>query len=136
MFRTTTVAMMLALTFVLAACGSEGGEMEILTMEPKVGAMQTETPVKIGGQNFRTDIGYTVYFGHRKANQVTILDPQTLLVIAPTSPDPGTVDVSVRADDGGAFLIHDAWRYEDMGGNVVERMGESQMQEGGGNLAY
>ena len=45
-------------------------DMVILDVNPRVGATQGEQPVQILGQNFRQDIGYTVYFGTKKAGQV------------------------------------------------------------------
>ncbi|NOY94758.1 MAG: hypothetical protein GXP55_26570 [Deltaproteobacteria bacterium] len=119
------------------ACGqSSGGDVEILHMEPRTGALQGQQPVKIGGRNFRTDIGYTVYFGTKKAEQVTILDPETLLVITPQRDEAGDVDVTIRADDGAAFRITNGFHYEDRGGNVVEQMGSGPAKTKKGNLAY
>lgn len=119
------------------ACGnSSGGDVAILHMEPRTGAVQGQQRVKIGGHGFRTDIGYTVYFGTRKADQVTILDPETLLVITPQHDEPGDVDVTIRADDGAAFRIHNGFHYEDHGGNVVEQMGAGPAKTKKGNLAY
>ena len=104
-------------------------------MEPRNGAMQTQTPTKITGRNFRTDIGYSVFFGTQESPQVVIIDQQTLLVMAPQVDDAGSVDVTVRADDGQAFRIVDAFEYQDAGGNVVEQLGGATMQERG-SLAY
>ena len=119
----------------LTACGSEGGPIQILNMEPRNGAMQTQTPVKITGHNFRTDIGYTVFFGTQASPQVTIIDPETLVVVAPQVDEEGSVDVTVRADDGQAFRIVSAFEYQDVGGNVVEQLGGGNMVERG-SLAY
>jgi hypothetical protein len=119
------------------ACGeSSGGDVEILHMEPRTGAIQGRQPVTIGGRNFRTDIGYTVYFGTKQAEQVTILDPETLRVITPQSSEAGDVDVTIRADDGAAFRITNGFHYEDVGGNVVEQMGSGPAKTKKGNLAY
>lgn len=120
----------------LVGCDEEGGEVEILSMEPQTGALQGENPVKIGGRNFRTDIGYTVYFGNQRAGQVTILDPETLLVITPARDEAGDVDVTIRADDGAAFRITDGFHYEDRGGSVVEHLGSGPAKAKKGNLAY
>lgn len=119
----------------VSACGGEAGEMQILSIEPRVGALQGEQPVRIGGKNFRTDIGYTIFFGNRQASQVTILDPETLMVMSPSRDETGEVDITIRADDGAAFRIASAFRYEDQGGNVVEQLGGVAKQKKG-NLAY
>lgn len=116
-------------------CGEEGGDMAIADVQPRSGATAGEQPVKISGANFRTDIGYTVYFGNKKAGSVTILDPETLLVTTPQREEPGPVDVTIRADNGPAFKIAQAFRYEDMGGSVVEGLGGGAAGKKG-NLQY
>ncbi|MBX3249764.1 MAG: IPT/TIG domain-containing protein [Myxococcales bacterium] len=118
----------------LVGC-DEGGEMAILSVEPRQAASQGR-PVKIGGRNFRTDIGYTVFFGTKKSDQVTIIDPETLLVVAPQSEQPGTVDITIRADNGDAFIIHDVFEYQAPAGGIVDRMGEGPERQEGGGLAY
>ena len=119
-----------------SGCGDEGGDMSIGDVQPRAGATQGEQPVKISGANFRTDIGYTVYFGNKKATSVTILDPETILVTTPQRDEPGEVDVTIRADNGPAFKIANGYRYEDMGGGVVENIGEGAGSAEKGNLQY
>ncbi|HEX4353177.1 MAG TPA: IPT/TIG domain-containing protein, partial [Polyangiales bacterium] len=82
-------------------------------------------------------IGYTVYFGTKKSAQVTIVDPETLLATTPAGVKPGTVDVMIRADDGNAFRIPQGFKFEDMGGSVVEGLGTGAVnKKEKGNLAY
>jgi hypothetical protein len=45
-------------------------------------------------------------------------------------------DVTVRADDGSAFLLKGAFTYEDMGGSVVEGLGETAGSKNKGSLAF
>jgi hypothetical protein len=97
--------------------------------------MQGEQPIRIGGRNFRSDIGYTVYFGTKKAGSVTILNENELMAATPPGEEPGPVDVTIRADNGPAFRIVEGFAYQDQGGNVMEQVGEAQ-QQGGGNLVY
>jgi hypothetical protein len=42
--------------------------------------------------------------------------------------DAATVDVVISADNGPAFKIANAFSFVDQGGNVMQRMGESQAQ--------
>jgi hypothetical protein len=121
----------------LGACES-GGEMVILDINPKVGHTQGEQPVRILGKNFRQDIGYTIYFGTKKTSSVTIRDPETMEVVTPAGMDKGKVDIMIRADDGNAFRIAQAFTFEDMGGNVVQGLGASPTapKQDKGNLAY
>lgn len=122
------VASITLLTGMLATtamgCGSAAGEPAILNVDPRAGATLGEQPVKILGQNFRTDIGYTVYFGTKRAGSVTILNPETLLAMTPQVDNPGPVDITIRADNGPAWRISKAFRYENMAGNIVEGLGE------------
>lgn len=128
---------LLASLLSVGACES-GGDMAILDLEPQVGHTQGDQYVKILGANFRQDIGYTVYFGTKKSSQVTIINPETLLVTTPPRMPVGKVDIMVRADDGNAWKIPQVFEFQDMGGSVVEGLGEAA--EGAadkkGNLAF
>ena len=122
----------------LAACES-GGEMQILDVNPRVGHTQGDQSVRILGRNFRPDIGYTVYFGTQKTSAVTIRDPETLEVLTPQGVAPGSVDILIRTDDGAAFKIAQVFKFEDMGGNIVEGLGGPGGPKKGeqkGNLAF
>lgn len=114
----------------IVACGSEGGELEILDIDPRAGATAGEQTVKIIGSNFRRDISYTVYFGTKASVRSTIMDDNTLVVTTPGADEPGTVDVIVAADNGPAFRIREGFRYEDMGGNIMENIGSATSGQG------
>ncbi|MFK8003821.1 MAG: IPT/TIG domain-containing protein [Polyangiales bacterium] len=127
----------LALALPAFGCGgSDGGDMVILDVQPRNAAMQVQSPITVTGMNFRTDIGYTVFFGIHASPQVTIIDPETLLVASPQVDEAGRVDITIRADDGQAFQITDAFEYQDVGGNVVEQLGSGPTKREGGSLAY
>ena len=84
----------------LGACGgSEGGDLEVTNINPRAGATSGEQAVQILGNNFRQDIGYTVYFGTKRSERATILDEHTLVVATPMMDDPGAVDVVIAAED-------------------------------------
>jgi hypothetical protein len=123
--------------FAIVGCESKG-PMSITDINPKVGHTAGEQPIRIVGNNFRQDIGYTVFFGTRKAASVTILDPSNILVTTPSQSGPGSVDVTIRSDDGSAFRIPGGFRYEDMAGDVMGKLGEAReaKKEEKGNLAY
>ena len=120
---------------VLAAACQGGTEMAVTGLNPRAGHIAGDQTVEIQGQNFRTDIGYTVYFGKGKAGNVTIRSKEALVVSSPSG-SAGPVDVTVRADDGHAFLLKQAFTYEDMGGSVVEGIGKPGTTKDKGNLAY
>ena len=121
-------------TMLSMGCGSDG-KMAVTGVNPRAGHIAGDQTVEIQGKNFRTDIGYTVYFGNAKAKTVSIRGPEALVAITPQAPV-GTVDITVRADDGNAFLLKQAFKYEDMGGSVVEGLGTTGQRKDKGNLAY
>lgn len=119
----------------MSACSKK--EMLVARIDPTAGATQGDQPVRIYGQNFRPEIGYTVYFGGRKAPAVIVLDEQTLLVKTPSQEAPSTVDITVRVDDGHAFRIAKGFRYENMAGSVIGNVGSTPAKSPAGNrLAY
>jgi hypothetical protein len=122
----------------LAGCKKDPTDMALSAVDPGHGTLQGEQPVSITGQ-FHTDIGYTVYFGTRKSENVLVRDEHTLVAVAPRSDAAGAVDLTIVADNGPAFRVVNGYLYEAGGGNVIENLGAgpSQMREGtGSNLAY
>jgi hypothetical protein len=112
----TSVAAFVLLASLLGlgvGCDSGGGAMTILDVQPRKGSASGGQRIAILGKNFRTDIGYTVYFGAKKSPAVTIIDPQTLVVETPLMDNAGPVDITLRADNGDAFKIAAAFAYED-----------------------
>lgn len=119
----------------LGACKKDPNDMSLKDMQPRSGAMQAEQAVTITG-NFRPDLGYTVYFGTERSQRVSVRDESTLVAIAPTADNPGTVDITIIADNGPAFKIVQGYTYEGAGGNVMEHVGSGPQRRSGGNLAY
>ncbi len=106
----------------LASCEGDGGPMDVYNLQPRHGQTGGEQAVQITGANFRQDVGYAVYFGSQRATQVTIMDTNTLLVATPQH-DLGTVNVVVASEAGPAFIIHDAFIFDDTGGTTSEHGG-------------
>lgn len=131
MRATTSVVGMLAAALALTAC-KESGEMAILDVQPRKGNTQGESPVRIIGKNFRQDIGYTVYFGNKKAQELSLQDPETMVVTTPASMPVGTVDIMIRADNGNAFKISQVYSFEQVGPQKATGAAAEQK----GNLAY
>lgn len=129
---TTSVMMVLAAALSLAAC-KESDEMAILDVQPRNGPTQGEQPVRIIGKNFRQDIGYTVYFGNKKAQELTLQDPETIVVTTPPAMPAGPVDIMIRADNGNAFKITQAFRFEQ---GQKGTLPAGAAKEDKGNLAY
>ncbi len=93
-------------------CGG-GGDARVLDIKPRNGTTAGDQAIKIVGENFRADIGYTVYFGNKRSPSVTILDPQNILVVTPDQDAAGDVDITIRGDDGSAWRIEKAFKYEE-----------------------
>jgi hypothetical protein len=114
----------------VAACGEEGGEIAILDIMPREGSVVGDQPVQVKGANFRPDIGYRVYFGNRRATSVTVLDPETLLVVTPERSEEGPVEITILADNGPAFQVSGGFAYRDTSAQA------EAAQKTKGNLAY
>lgn len=98
----------------LSGCGDK--EMKVHRLDPAFGGTKGDDDVRIVGQGFRTDIGYSVYFGPRKASSVIVEGDDTLVATTPSFDDPLTVDVRIVADDGKVFLMKNAFRFVDQSG--------------------
>jgi hypothetical protein len=130
------VAVGIVLSLAALSLGCEGSkEMKVKGLNPAAGHIAGDQTVEIQGENFRTDIGYTVYFGNQKAKSVTIRSSEALAVTTPSG-EPGPVDVIIRCDDGNGFKVAQGFRYEDMAGNVIDGMGKTGETKQKGNLAF
>jgi hypothetical protein len=108
------------LLFGMTGCGGGGGDLQVTDIEPRAGATEGEQPIRVLGNNFRRDIGYTVYFGTKRAERSTLLDDHTLLVATPPQDEASTVDVIVVADNGPAYRIRQGFIY-----NAIARPGQA-----------
>ena len=113
-FTILLVAASMLASVLALACGDEGGEMAVLDVTPREGTLIGDQPIQVKGVNFRPDIGYRVYFGNRRATSVTVIDPETLLVVTPERDEEGPVDITILADNGPAFQISGGFAYRDM----------------------
>lgn len=120
----------------MTGCKKDPNDMALQDLSPRAGAMQVEQPVTITGR-FRTDIGYTVYFGTERSQRVSVRDDETMVAVAPTSDRAGPVDITIIADNGPAFKISRGYVYEGTQGAGWENVGSGpQRNTGGGSLAY
>lgn len=132
----TALAVLTALG--LAACTKDPKDVviDVESLDPEHGGVQGDQPVTIHG-DFRTDIGYTVYFGKARADHVSVRSDSELVALAPRAEGPGKVDVIVIADTGPGFRMKEAFLYQEAGGNIMEHVGASSGQGGNNsNLQY
>jgi hypothetical protein len=135
------VALLVLACFGASACKTDPKDVVIAveSLDPEHGGVAGEQPVTIHG-DFRTDIGYTVYFGTTRADHVSVRDEHELVAIAPHVNGPGKVDVVVIADTGPGFRMKEAFLYQEAGGNIMEHVGAGAgtpgQQGGNSNLAY
>lgn len=112
------------LLLVAPSCGDDKTGVERL--RPTAGRLEGDVDVEIVGRNFRQDIGYTVYFGVRRAKQVIIRDETSIIATTPEHRTEEPVDVRIVADDGHSWLIRRGFRYVSESVNIIEQLGEKQ----------
>ncbi len=88
----------------------------ITGISPIIGPNSGGNPVTITGSNFAA--GVLVFFGGQLAENITLLSPSTILVIAPPLPQTfvpitKTVDVSVQNPDGQLVTLYKSYTYTD-----------------------
>ncbi len=105
---------------VLAACEKPQPAMDFQRTDPNFGGLQGGKTIRVVGENLRLDIGYAVYFGQLRSPQVSIQNDKALLAVTPRQWTPGTVDVTIRADNGSVFVIHKAFEYINQRGQLLE----------------
>lgn len=112
------------LVLLAPACGD--GTTAVERLHPTAGRLEGDVDVEIVGRNFRQDIGYTVYFGVRRAKQIVIRDEGTIIATTPEHRAEEPVDVRIIADDGHSWLIRNGFRYVSESVNIIEQLGEKQ----------
>jgi hypothetical protein len=105
---------------VLTACEKSLDAMAFSKLDPDFGGLQGGKTVQVVGQNIRLDIGYAVYFGDLRSAQVSIGSDKALLAVTPRQATPGSVDVTIRADNGTVFVINQGFEYINQGGNLLD----------------
>ncbi len=103
----------------LAACDKPRPAMSFERLDPDFGGLQGGKTVRVVGRNVRLDIGYAVYFGQLRSPQVSIQNDKALLAVTPRRFEPGTVDVTVRADNGSVFVVKNAFQYINQAGTLL-----------------
>ena len=104
----------------LAGCKEPEAQMSFQTLDPNFGGLQGGKTIRVVGDNVRLDIGYAVYFGRQRSPQVSIQDEKTLLAVTPRRFEPGSVDVTIRADNGSVFIVKDGFEYINQAGRLLE----------------
>jgi hypothetical protein len=103
----------------LAACDKPRPEMSFERLDPDFGGLQGGKTVRVVGRNVRLDIGYAVYFGQLRSPQVSIQNERALLAVTPRRFEPGTVDVTIRADNGSVFVVKNGFQYINQAGTLL-----------------
>jgi hypothetical protein len=106
----------------LASCDEPRGEMTFHQLDPDFGGLQGGKTVRVVGRNIRLDIGYAVYFGQQRSAQVSIQNERALLAVTPRRFEPGSVDVTIRADNGSVFVVKNGFEYINQAGNLLEEV--------------
>jgi hypothetical protein len=107
-----------------------GPKPKITTSAPTTGSISGGTELRISGEEITTDVG--VLIGGQPATQVTHLDGNSLLAIAPPRSAAGLVDVSlveagqVQSTLSGAFRYQQVTSPDDTDGDGLPNMWEEQ----------
>lgn len=104
----------------LAGCKEPPSEMSFQSLDPNFGGLQGGKSVRVLGENVRLDIGYAVFFGRQRSPQVSIQSDKALLAVTPRRFEPGSVDVTIRADNGSVFVVKDGFEYINQAGNLLQ----------------
>lgn len=126
---------LLALALGGAACGGDG-ELNIRSVEPQSGRLQGEDRVTIRGNNFRTDLSYTVYFGPNRSRRVAVQDAKTLVAFTPRGNVAGPVDIAVRGDDGVTLMVRGGFVYEGSDSAPAAAAPQEEAGGSGSSLVY
>ena len=118
--RRSIAAVIIGAVVLLAGCKEPSAEMSFETLDPNFGGLQGGKTVRVVGRNVRLDIGYAVYFGRQRSPQVSIRNDKALLVVTPRRFEPGSVDVTIRADNGSVFVVKDGFEYINQAGRLLE----------------
>ncbi|MDD5306941.1 MAG: IPT/TIG domain-containing protein [Deltaproteobacteria bacterium] len=95
---------------VLALAGCDEG-FSVTGVSPPVGVVTGGEPVQIEGTGFRSDIGFTVYIGGAKCDNVVVAGSKALTVTTPSAAKEGAVDVRVTTDNGIDLALPKAFKY-------------------------
>lgn len=99
-----------AMTLICVLCGCEE-KFGIVKVNPTIGTLAGGEPIDIIGSGFSADMGFSIYFGPKKVDNVVVKDSKTLRVMSPAADEPGKIDVMVTTDDGKEFVIKQAFNY-------------------------
>jgi hypothetical protein len=86
-------------------------DFSIRSVSPGVGTLSGGEQVEINGSGFDPQMGMSVYFGNRQADNVVISSTNKLIVMSPASSKEENVDIRVALDDGKEYLVKDGFRY-------------------------
>ncbi len=117
----TILGVIIGAVFLLGACEEQRAEMSLEKLDPDFGGLQGGKTVRVVGRNIRLDIGYAVYFGKQRSPQVSIQNEKALLAVTPRRFEPGSVDVTIRADNGSVFVIKQGFQYINQAGKLLDQ---------------
>jgi hypothetical protein len=107
-----------------------GPKPKILTSSPTTGAISGGTQLQINGEAITSEVG--VMIGGQMATQVTYIDGNSLIAVAPPRSSPGLVDVSlveagqVQSTLSGAFRYQQVTSPDDTDGDGMTNAWETQ----------
>jgi hypothetical protein len=107
---------------VLALAGCDEG-FSLTGISPPSGMLTGGEPVQIEGTGFRSDMGFTVYIGGAKCDNVVVAGSKALTVTTPSAAKVGLVDVRVTTDNGVDLTLPKAFKYVEKNAASMEDLG-------------
>ena len=120
--RKTSIVMAVALMCTMALGCSK--EFAIRDVSPEVGVLAGGEQVVIAGSGFDPQMGVSVFFGNRQADNVVVSSHDKLIVMTPANPIAEGVDIRIALDDGTEYLIKQGFRYVEKASMDIRDLGK------------
>jgi hypothetical protein len=120
------IIMMLFAVVAFSAMGCDKS-LSFKDVSPKTGNMSGGEPLEIIGSGFDASMGFQVYVGTNKVDNVQVRGDDRLVVTTPPSAVKGAVDIIVALDNGEEYRIPGVFSYVDKsaagGGMDIRKLG-------------
>lgn len=115
-----TLVGLLACFFALA-CNQD---FQIKKVSPAVGLLGGGEQVEILGTGFDPNMGVSIYFGNRQADNVVVSSTDKLIVMTPDNDKAEVVDLRIAMDNGREYVIREGFRYVGKASMDIRELGK------------
>ena len=107
--------------FFALACNQD---FQIKKISPSVGLLGGGEQVEVLGNGFDPNMGVTVYFGNRQADNVVVSSTDKLIVMTPGNLKAEMVDMRIAMDNGKEYIVRDGFRYVEKASMDIRDLGK------------